>query len=232
MKVPVNRETCFLGWVTRVDQRNTQFQRTLEAGINNLKSLLAICRWQSAQRRWFLHEDPHHNSSRNTKALQAVESVLEVPATTTKQFGTFMTDCHPIVVELAASVKDHEQWKKSLELLTTWKLDRLWKRSAQRREMRTNLDTPTTTCRLECHWTRNEVPGSYLDEAGLKTIGTRWIYTNTGDAANPFQETQRASELTPEDACSTFASTLPLESLKFMCRPQPSASHDCHQSDT
>ena len=26
----------------------------------------------------------------------------------TKQFGTFMTNCHPIVEELAASVKNHE----------------------------------------------------------------------------------------------------------------------------
>ena len=46
---------------------------------------------------------------------------------------------------------------------------------------------------------------------------------NQGDAANPFvrarlfaQETKRVSELTPEDASSTFASTPPLESLKFM----------------
>ena len=32
----------------------------------------------------------------------------------------------------------------------------------------------------------HEVPGSYLDEPGLKSIGTRCVYTNKGDAANPF----------------------------------------------
>ena len=65
-----------------------------------------------------------------------------------------------------------------------------------------------------------ELPASYLDESGLKAIGTRWVHTNKGDDANPFirarlvaQETRRVSELTPEDASSTFAATPPLESL-------------------
>ena len=56
----------------------------------------------------------------------------------------------------------------------------------------------------------------------LGCIGTRWVYTNKGDAANSFicpsavaQETKRVSELTPEDASSTFAATPPLEGLKF-----------------
>ena len=56
------------------------------------------------------------------------------------------------------------------------------------------------------------VPASYLDRSGLETVGTRWVYSNKGDAANPFirarlvaQETKRVSELTPED---------PLECLK------------------
>ena len=59
-----------------------------------------------------------------------------------------------------------------------------------------------------------------LDQSGLKAIGTRWVYTNKGDAANLFiqarlgaQETKRVNELTPEDASRTFAATLPLESL-------------------
>ena len=63
-----------------------------------------------------------------------------------------------------------------------------------------------------------EVPVSYLDKSGLKAIGTRWLYMNKGDAANRSirarlvaQETQKVSELTPEDASSTFAATLPLE---------------------
>ena len=74
--------------------------------------------------------------------------------------------------------------------------------------------------KLQVH---HEVPVSYLDKSGLQSIGTRWVYTNKGDAANPFirarlvaQETKRASELTPEDVSSTFAATPPLESLKIM----------------
>ena len=62
----------------------------------------------------------------------------------------------------------------------------------------------------------HEVTASYLDKSGLKAIGTRWVYTNKGDAVNPFirarlvaQETKRVSELTPEDPSSTFAATLP-----------------------
>ena len=71
----------------------------------------------------------------------------------------------------------------------------------------------------------HEVHASYLDKSGLKAIETRWTYTNTGDAANPFirarlvaQETKKASEVTPEDASSTFAATPPLESLKVTLR--------------
>ena len=66
----------------------------------------------------------------------------------------------------------------------------------------------------------HEVHVSYLDKSGLRTVGARWIYTDKGDAANPFvrarlvgQETRRVSELTPEDASSTFAATPPLENL-------------------
>ena len=68
-----------------------------------------------------------------------------------------------------------------------------------------------------------QVLASYLDESGLKAVGTRWVHTNKGDAVNPFirarlvaQETKRVSELTPEDAISTFAATPPLQSLKIM----------------
>ena len=64
---------------------------------------------------------------------------------------------------------------------------------------------------------------SYLDKSGLKAIGTRWVYTNKGDVANPFirarlvaQGTKRVIYLTPEDASSTFAATPPLEGLKVM----------------
>ena len=134
-----------------------------------------------------------------------------------------------------------EHWKKSLEAWTPWKLDRLWKRSAPCRKMCTNTDKPATTKQLVRRWTRklvadavkdelmfmrklevyHEVTSSYRDTSGLQPIGTRWVYTNEGDAANPFvrtrlvpQETKRVSSMTAEDA-STFAkfwdSTTPAE---------------------
>ena len=60
---------------------------------------------------------------------------------------------------------------------------------------------------------------SYLNKSGLKAIGTRWIYTDRGDAENPCvraglvaRETKRVNELTLEDASSTFAATPPLGS--------------------
>ena len=75
------------------------------------------------------------------------------------------------------------------------------------------------------------VPASCLDKSGLEAVGTRWVNTNTGDAANPFvrarlvaQEAKRVSEMTLEDASSTFvATTPPLESVKFMLSKKPLA---------
>ena len=62
--------------------------------------------------------------------------------------------------------------------------------------------------KLQVH---HEVLVSYLNKSGLKTIGTRWVYTKQCDAANPFirarlvaQESKKVSELTPEDASSMF----------------------------
>ena len=61
----------------------------------------------------------------------------------------------------------------------------------------------------------------------LELLGQVWIEghrnTNKGGASNPFirvrlvsQETKRVSEMTPEDASSTFAATPLLESLEVM----------------
>ena len=61
---------------------------------------MEIHHWQSEQGRWFGHEDPHHSWSQNTKALQTLNSVFGARVTKTKQIGTFMTNCHPIVEEL------------------------------------------------------------------------------------------------------------------------------------
>ena len=78
--------------------------------------------------------------------------------TKTKQCGTFMTNCLPIVEELESSsanpgmlpissalsvlrgLRRTLQVVTSLEPLTTLKLDRLWKRSALCRNLHVNLD--------------------------------------------------------------------------------------------
>ena len=58
----------------------------------------------------------------------------------------------------------------------------------------------------------HEVPADFAAQNHLRPIGTRWIYTNKGDAKNPqiralpvAQETKRNSDLTADDASSTFA---------------------------
>ena len=99
-----------------------------------------------------------------------------------------MTDCHPIVEELTACVKNHEVSSIAFATSVLRGLRRTLEEitGAMRREMRTNLD------------------GLPLDPkmvAGLKAVGTRWIYTNEGDTAKPFvrawsvaQETKSVSE--------------------------------------
>ena len=69
----------------------------------------------------------------------------------------------------------------------------------------------------------HEVPVSDLDKSGLKGIVTRWGYTNkcvccgsVHPSPDWLRKKPRVSELTPEDASSTFAATSTLESLKFM----------------
>ena len=69
----------------------------------------------------------------------------------------------------------------------------------------------------------HDVPADFAAQNFLRPIGTRWIYTNKGDAKNPqirvrlvAQETKRNSDLTVDDASSTFAATPPLEGLRFM----------------
>ena len=86
-----------------MDRRDPKFSKTLEAGLTLLKSLMEIYHSQNEQGRWFLHEDPHHSWSQNTKALRCVESLSGVRLTKTKHFGAFMTTCSPTVEELASS---------------------------------------------------------------------------------------------------------------------------------
>ena len=47
-----------------------------------------------------MNEDPHRSWSQSTNALRTLESVSGARVTKTKQFGTFMTICHPIFEEL------------------------------------------------------------------------------------------------------------------------------------
>ena len=117
MQVLESRETCPLGGIAEVQSvhgnsvagpTRPRIQRTLEAGVSHLNSLMEIYRWQSEHGRWFLHEDHRHIWSENTKAFQTLESVQGVQVTTTNRFGKFMTTWSPVAEELAASVKDHE----------------------------------------------------------------------------------------------------------------------------
>ena len=96
--------------------------------------------------------------SQSTKALRTLESVSGVRVTKTKQYGTFMTKCPPIVEELESSSTNpgtspvclprqfyevcDEHWRRSP------KLDRLWKRSALCRSLQVNLKS------LDCHLTQ------------------------------------------------------------------------------
>ena len=80
-----------------MNRRDPKFSKS------HLKSLMEIYHWQSEQGRWFLHEDPHHSWSQSTKALRTLESHSGARVTKTKQFGTFMTSCYPIVEELESS---------------------------------------------------------------------------------------------------------------------------------
>ena len=121
-----------------------------------------------------------------------------------------------------------EHWKKSLEAWAPWKLDRLSalcrKNVYESGQAYCNEATGSPldpklvadAVKDELMFMRklqvyHEVPASYRDKSGLKPIGTRWVYTNEGDAANPFvrtrlvpQETKRVSSMTAEDE-STFA---------------------------
>ena len=105
----------------------------------NPKLLMAICRWQRAQGRCFLHEHSHRTWSRNTKALRAVESNIGGHGVPLRSVHQFFEVCG-------------KNWQKSLEPLTLWKLDRDWKRSAQQRDAEQS-GQPDTTCQAICHWT-------------------------------------------------------------------------------
>ena len=233
-----------------VNRRDPKFSKTLQAGFGHLKSLMEIYHWQSEV--GGLQEDPHQSWSQSTQALRTLESVSRARVTKTKQFGAFLTYCHPIVEELGSSSTNPGMLPISFATSFLRGLRRALEEvtgaidsadagptvhCAENSHM--NLDKFHTTRLLDCHLTPSwwlmplmfmrkvhfyhGDPVSYLDKSGLKAIGTRWVHTNKGDAANPFirarlvaQETKTVSELAPEDSSSTFVATLPLESPKMM----------------
>ena len=155
-------------------------------------------------------------------ALKTLESVRGAQVMKTKQFGTFMAKCHPIVEELPASVNNHEV--SSIAFATS--ILRALRRPLEEITGAADDVEARPTVEEECSAHRNayesgqafydeaiglqldpkivadaikeestfirtlhvyhEVPASYLDMSGLKAIGTRWVYTNKSDAANPF----------------------------------------------
>ena len=155
---------------------------------------------------------------------------LEVQVTTTKQFGTFMTSCHPIVEELAASVQRSPRTSdcvchiSSSRSATNAGRNHL---SCCRRGSWTDCGggVPSadkcvriwTSPPRRVHWiaTRHNKGGrccrvdckSTMMFLGVTLTTHLWICTNKSDAANPFvgawsvaQETKRVSELKPGDS--------------------------------
>ena len=83
---------------TEVLQDPSSWNESLEVVDGNLSVAKRASRVDGS-----LHEDPYHSWSQNTKALRNLESLSRVRVKKTKQFGTFMTHCHPIVEELESS---------------------------------------------------------------------------------------------------------------------------------
>ena len=174
------------------------------------------------------------------RALRTLESVSGARVTKTKQFGTFMTNCHPIVEELESHFTNPGMLPISFATSVLRGLRRTLEdvtgtidsaeagptveeecpvQKIAREPGQISYDEVTGlpldpklvagAIKEELMFVRklrvyHEVPVSFLDKSGLKAIGTRWVYTNKGDAANPFirarlvaQETKRVSELTP-----------------------------------
>ena len=280
-----------------VSRRDPKFSKTLEAGLCHLKSLMEIYHWQNEQGRCFLHEDPHYQQESEHQGVANLESLV-VRVINTKQFGTFMTSCSPIVEEFRSSSTNNGVFPVSFATSVLRGLRRTLEEVTGAMDSTEAGSTVEEECpvrklagesghfsydditglpldpKLVAEASKEElmfmrklqvfcqVPASYLDESGLKAVGTRWVHTNKGDAANPSirarlvaQETKRVSELTPEDAMSTFAATPPLQSLKVMLSrcmtgkrrtpaeknvlgfydiqqsafPQPCTSYDCDQ---
>ena len=62
-----------------------------------------------------------------------------------------------------------------------------------------------------------------VKERGLTPIGTRWVFTNTGDTEHPFirarlvvQETKKTTKMGLTDTSMTSAATPPVEGFRFL----------------
>ena len=136
-----------------------------------------------------------------TAGVRAPRSVSGVRLTKTKQFVAFMTKCHPIVEELAASDTHPELLpisfatsvlrgsQRTLEEVT----GAVGNAKVAPESGQTSDDEATglpldpkmvaDVVNEELMFMRErqvycEVPMSYLDKSMLKAIGTRWVYTN------------------------------------------------------
>ena len=181
-----------------------------------------MCRWQSAQGWSLQHEDHQHNWSRNTQALQTVESVPGVLVTTTKQCGTFMINCHLIVEDLAASVKDHEVPPAAFATPVLRGLRRTLEEIIGAVGAVEAGPTVEEECPAQRHAYESgqghydESTGLPLDLQMVADAVKEELLTNKGDAATPFvrarlvaQETERVNE-------HVLVVTPLLDSLKFM----------------
>ena len=154
--------------------------------------------------------------SRSTKALRTMESVSRGRVTKTKQFGSFMTNCSPIVEELESSSTKPEMLPISLATSVFRGLRRTLEELTGAIDSTEAGTTVEEECPVQKHARElgqvsydevtglpldpkqaaeaikeelmfmrgqqvyHEVPASCLDKSGLKAIGTRWVYTNTG----------------------------------------------------
>ena len=102
--------------------------------------------------------------SRNTKPLRSLESVSGAQVKTT------------VEEECSAQRNAFESGRAYYDDATSLPLDPKMVADAVKEELMF----------LRMLQVYHDVLVSYLDKSGLKAIGTRWIYTNKDDAANPF----------------------------------------------
>ena len=89
-----------------MSRRDPKFQKTLEAGLSHVKSVVDgnLSLAKRARSVVFARISSSQLESEHQKALRTLESVSGARVTKTKHLSTFIDHCPPIVEELAASV--------------------------------------------------------------------------------------------------------------------------------